>query len=352
MRGLPANHRCRNIVFDCKFTGTKDAADEVDPTQFAQAIATMTFGRYMLPFGGLELSYLNHKIYGAEINATDAVPGSGTTFLAEFFLVMPMADPRMMKPDESSLPTELLWPEEFKMSFAADDVYGVGSVAITAGNVFPFAELLNDEQAKGLGLNKVPDIRQIGHIAGTQDINLETGQYHDLYCHEGQNFTLVTAAEMTDISLHVEGMTVLDLITNRELRARWNQNHARGRDERLSLMSTGSLWLPVVDPQYNANSRRLHSPTVVKSTGGRLRSTGSVTAPGYGFWKTTPKTQGDTEEVASKLGLDPGSVQFISDIKKEGATNLQQGLVSGVLVQNTRATRSPVSGSPRPFGRD
>jgi len=355
MRGLPLNERVRDIVFKVVLSGTLDAGDLIDATAFAAVISSMSFGRYLLPTSGLALSYQNHKLDGQEIPSTGDIAAGDTTWTAQFHLKMPFSDQRMESPDESAQLTEMLQPEEFRMTFAAatilNTVMGETAILITSGQVYPTAHCLNDEQAREMGLCKVPDVRQIGLITGTQDINLETGQYHDLLVHEDNSFGLVTVAEIATASLHVEGSTVHDQTPAATLRADFNQIFARGRDEMLDLAATGSYWVPVVGPAFERNSRRLHSPTVVKSTGGRLRFTGSDTSPQLTYWKTMPKTSGDVEEISTRIGLNPSEVQFVSDIKGGAATGLQQGLVSGKLVKNARGTVGGVVGSPRPYDR-
>ncbi|MCK4958713.1 MAG: hypothetical protein KAT00_04925 [Planctomycetes bacterium] len=294
---LPANKRVRKIECLFKLTGTKDEADEVPADAFALAVAGMRLGNYVnVP--GWNLDCLMQSVFGRIIYRGAAVPGSGTTFTAYFPLVIPFSDFRQPGSDDGGMPTELLMSRALEIDFAAAAIYGVGSVAITAGNVRILAEIVAG--------SAVPQLNVIGYEdPGALTMPLRPGVYKDLLLTDGVGKGTITEAEVASVDLEVDGRRVHNNIRHDQMVNSYNVEYP---DAAGQIVVNAARYLPLIWTPWNGKGLISKQPVTEKR--GQAQLTGTLTAPRLTFWKTIQKAASDVVQVAKDIRAPANAVGY------------------------------------------
>lgn len=289
---LPPLKRIKKIYVLASYSGTKDAADTVPNTSFAQVLTLLRLGKY-IDCPGYELTCLKWQAKGRQTALDTTIPGSGTTFDIDVSFEIAFSDERQPGAADGAIPTELVKNLSLELTTGPANLFGVGSVSITAGTLRVEAEVID-----GSG---VPQLTRTGYYdPGSQTINVEPGAYKDLVIFDGNAGapgsapSTITEAEISNVSFDVDGKQKLNNIRHDQLIAYFNENVAA--DSSGELTRNAASWLPVVVSPLYGKGFITKQPLV--ESAGRIQLTGTMTAPRVVYRRAIQKDDNTAARIA------------------------------------------------------
>jgi len=295
---LPQGKRVRRFSLFFDLSGTKSAADALSADLFAKVLSliqlTSTEGPvWVLP--GMETWRLMQAEAGRQVQRGTDVPGSGTTFTMQFHLDLSFRDESQPGTDDGSLSTSLFRAHMLELTFASATVWGVGTLALTAGTVRVEAELVEEDNVPQLSWVKFIDLASGMAV-------LDQGIIKTAILCDAAGDQSITQAEIGMVGLTVDGNPVHPLNTLHEsLVSLWNADRCVQGGTPHELAVNAALFLPYVwTPRKGGNLTK--QPAVEKQGEARIVS-GSLTSPRLVVRLVRLKT--DTQ--AAKLAVQTGA---------------------------------------------
>lgn len=335
---LPSQQRLYNLHLYFDLSGTKDAADAITADLFPRCVALLKVGQYV-NIDGWALRELTRQIKGRTSNQGTDVPGSGTTFTMKFELVIPFRNPRQPGASDGAIPSELLHGKAIEITFAADNVWGVGNAKLTAGNVRCAAEMVHE--------TNVPQLAEIGYKdPGAQTVQLEPGVYLDLFIVDGTTPGTITQAEVSAVSLEVDGESVWNNTLHEQIVAAYNDSGVL--DSANEIAVNAATRLPLIWQDLHGKAEISKQPAI--ENGGRLQITGAMSSPRVVFWRALPKDQKAVEAIAAATGAPKNATEYEPTTASKKPLRAADKAVGGNLPKKARILGSVLAGKVREAG--
>lgn len=335
---LPPGMRVRYIDLFFDLNGTKAAADSLSPEQFARAVALLKIGNYYnIP--GYALYQLNKHVEGRVVQEAASIPGVGAVFDMEFHLRVYFRDPRQPASDDGSIPTELLQGQAIEITFAADTVWGVGTITVTAGTVRCQAECVHE--------TNVPQLNVVGYVdPGSATIVLPPGVYKDLFMLDGTAAGLVTRAEVESIDMDADGDPIWNNALHEQIVAAYNVDCARNPQAELTDNSAERFPLIWHDMYGKANITK--QPAAEKQL--KIQVTGTIGANNIRcvFWRAVEKDSAAVARVAAVTGAPRAAQHYVpATVSKTLPKAFGQRRPGGMLPRKARLMEKVLAGKLR-----
>jgi hypothetical protein len=298
LKTLPERHYVRNLIIHMKLTGTRGEAEEVDSDLFGLAINLARISKYV-NISGMDLFRMYTHAFGKRPEYRADIAGAGTTFTAEFDVIIPFADPRMTDPDDSAMPSELLRSFSLELVTAAANIYG-GNFVITAGQIRVHAEVVATNSVR------VPTVRQLGFFdPGGQTLPLDPGSYLDLFLTKVSGAAF-TAAELTNLDCLMAGESAVQNLTPAQAVSYWNAIVAQ--DEGVPITWPGPVCTILNTSRVD---NKVTKAPGIEAQGGQVQILGTLTEPHAVYWRAMYKTPEDVAAIGRAQGLrDPDQVDY------------------------------------------
>ena len=295
---LRPGKRVRAIELFFDLSGTKTSTDTLDGQLFAQSVASIKIGDYVQSIPGWELQQLLHDLDGKVTQDPTDIPGTGTTFDMEFSLRIPFRNPKQPASDDGSMPTDMLRGKSIELTFASATVWGVGTLAVTAGSVRTEAEIVDEVD--------VPQIHQIGYAdPGALTVPIEGGWiYESLFICDGTTPGSITRAEVSQATMTFDGEQIHSAVLHEQLVSHYNRDAVR--DAAAELTQNAATRLPLVWQDWTGKANLTKQPAVEKS--GKLQLTGTITSPRVVYMRTLIKDENTVQQAVKKSGGDVSNV--------------------------------------------
>jgi len=299
---IPQQTRVRSLQFNFDLTGTKANADTLTADQFAKFVQTVKLGN-MVSISGMDLQKLMWQVDGHVVedgNIGNSIGAGAGTFAMKFNLFLPFRDVRQPASDDGSLPSELC--RGLELSIANPDVWGVGSLKVTAGTIRCLVERIHE--------TNVPQLARIGTLdPNTQNIKLDSGCYKDIILvkQDGSN---ITAADIGVVDVLVDGQYLMQQMRFDQIVTNWNRTCCRnsapsvtagGIPPRAELQQSGVPFLPIVWHDNSGKSNISKQPYAESSLVINITS-GSLTNARIVFWKAVEKDKESLKTIAATIG--------------------------------------------------
>jgi len=335
---LPPQQRLYNLHLYFDLSGTKDAADALTADLFPRAIALLKVGQYV-NIDGWALRELMRQVNGRTTNQGTDIPGSGTTFTMKFELVIPFRNARQPGASDGAIPSELLHGKAVEVTFSAANVWGVGNLVLTAGNVRCVAEMVHE--------TNVPQLSEIGYKdPGAQTIQLEPGVYLDLFLLDGSTPGTITQAEISAVSMEVDGESVWNNTLHEQIVAAFNDSGVKDTANELAV--NAATRLPLIWQDQSGKAEISKQPAI--ENGGRIQITGSMSSPRVVFWRALPKDQKAVEAIAAATGAPGHATEYEPTTASKKPLRAMDRATGGSVPKKARILGSVLPGKVRTPG--
>lgn len=304
MDGLPPKTRVRSLQLSFDLTGIKGTGDVLGGDQFARLVSNVKLGNFF-NLSGMDLSRLMWQVNGHVVedpaNYYNIVAGA-TTFSMYFTLDIYLRDPRTGNSEDGSMPTELLATRGIELTLAAGNVWGVGSLAVTAGVIRCAVERIHE--------TNIPFLNRFGYIdASSQTVRLEPGLYKELLLTKPDG-TNILQSDISVVDLVADGRPILQAMRYEQLITAWNRtamrNGVAGSRSELT-KSAGVPFLPLI---WHDNSMRsgITKQLLAEKDCFLQITAGGYAAPRVVYWKGIQKDQETLKNIAVAIGA-PANAQ-------------------------------------------
>ncbi|MBK9497107.1 MAG: hypothetical protein IPO08_21850 [Xanthomonadales bacterium] len=215
---LPGQHYLKSILFTVPLTMLQNAAPAaVLPRTFNRIVDSLKIGR-RVALTGQALDVMNWLMTGRDQSATAYITAGAGTFDRVVNLGLSFSDPTAYEPDDTAAAVELFRDTPLEVGFGSlatifPSFTGAGSV--TPGGFQALAVI--EKGAPG----KVATPVQLDVVDITADSRLDPGVYTHLGIFK-EDGTAITSAEVTGLTVIIDGTPVIDNATLPQLAALFN----------------------------------------------------------------------------------------------------------------------------------
>lgn len=223
---LPAKHRLHSIMLNAVYTTTQPAAAATAHTAAMQTrlLAGAKIGKRHRSTGTL-LRFMGRLLRGADFCAPATNPATNDGVYSKAMRwVVPFGDDQAADASDTMVNTELLKDQPLELDIAAPLTLLTGAAAFS-GTLQPIAlvEAIPEKEHLAIPI----EINYSDFSGGTAKITRKARSYSHIILFK-ETGAAVTSAEVTSVTLRVDGETVYDRLTVDQLAALYNfrQGHA------------------------------------------------------------------------------------------------------------------------------
>lgn len=339
---MPDKKRVRRISLYFDLSGTKDTADALDGDLYPRIVSLITLQSsegLLWNLSGMETWRLQHAEAGRVIMDPTDLP-TGTTFAMQFQLDLTFRNESQPGADDGSLPTAIFNEHALEITFAAANVWGVGNILVTAGNV-----RVEPEYVEEVGVPQISEVRYYDLASGLA--TLEPGVLQTAILVQ-TDYSVLTQAELTLLGLACDGNDVHPSNTMHEqFVTLWNQDKATQSGGVHELVVNAARFLPLTwQPRVKGNLTK--QPLIEKKGEVRVTS-GTLTTPRLVVRTARLKTAEKAASLAVKTGAPADAVVYEPAVatKSELRADHETARRGGAPTKKARAAYAALPGKMR-----
>lgn len=315
---LPSEHYLHSILFQMPFDVVCPAAAmaAVVPATFNRLIDSLKVGR-RISATGQALNILKWLMTGRDHSATAYIPANANGTVSRVLNVsLPFIDPTAFDPDDTAAAVELFKDTPIELGFGSDSTLLPGRTTFTPGVFQAVARIVKGTPGK------VATPVNVDVVDLTPDSRIDPGTVTHLALFK-EDGSAITSAEVTSLSVIIDGVPVIDGASVAQLAALFNDSKAMGGEPASNLTATPYTTTPgeavneapggavgagsVVSVDFLPLLYPVPSGKLVKSwpcpTGIRVKWSGSATGLRAVVRRVEPVSDAAVMRAAEKMGL-------------------------------------------------
>ncbi len=315
---LPGSHYLNGFLFNLPLNFVAPAAAQaaVLPRTFDRVLDLVKSGRRW-NLTGAAINALNWVMSGYDNSATDYLPANGNgVFDRMVNLYLPFSDVNAFEPDDTAPPVEVLKDTPLELGMGSLAALFPGFTSVTPGILQTYAVLTQGAPGKV----STPVMLDIFDL--TPDSRIDPGVYTHLAIFK-EDGSPITAAELGNLTLYVDGTPVLDAISLGALTALFNATKSAGAAPSSYATATPYLAVPgealsqepggevgagnaisaeLVPLIYPTRQGKL-TKSMLAPNGLRIRWTGTATGLRVVARRVEPLSDAQVVKASQKMGL-------------------------------------------------
>ena len=320
---LPGGHYLNGLLFNLPINFVAPAAAQaaVLPRTFDRVLDLVKCGRRW-NVTGAAINALNWVMSGYDNSATDYIVANANGVLDRTVnLFLPLSDFNAYEPDDTAPAVEVLKDTPLELGMGSLAALFPGMTTITPGILQTYAVCMRGAPGK----QSTPVMLDIFDL--TPDSRIDPGVYSHLAMFK-EDGTNITATELGNLTLYVDGTPILDAISISALAALFNATKSKGAQPSATAITTpflaipgegiteepggavgagavvSSELVPLIYPHQNGKLTKC----VVAPNGLRIRWTGNAAGLRVVARRVEPLSDSQVIKAGSKMGLGTATV--------------------------------------------